>query len=363
MEASIKLLAKPVDATQGIICPLCSDKLFSLREYERHVGRHQEQLALFALPSVETDHNEDQDDDGAAALQGRNESLRDLSAEGSEGRAQSDVSTEFKLQEMLPADSKHAPQGEQKQVDVDSGDAQDRRQPDKALEELAPLHLPHPADRSESEKGGRYDYSDESDHHDRRQKSGWYADSHSRASSSGHSYIEAARNKRDRERVREGLELQQAKQELDEIYYGEDAEQEEKRIRKEIELKKLEEEEKAHEEDEMRKRMAEEAIRKWKDKEIKKAEKQRNEKEKRDREYQDRMRADLLASGLDERSVEAILEKKDAVQQVARPTYTRMALRHLEVETLIYYKIDFEYDQVSIHRLSPRRGVPGVIAN
>ena len=30
----------------------------------------------------------------------------------------------------------------------------------------------------------------------------------------------------------------------------------------------------------------------------------------------------------------------------ARPIYTRMALRHLDVQTLEHYGIDFEYDQV-----------------
>lgn len=34
-------------------CPLCLDSLYGLKPYVKHVGRHLEQLALFALPSLE----------------------------------------------------------------------------------------------------------------------------------------------------------------------------------------------------------------------------------------------------------------------------------------------------------------------
>ncbi|KAJ2983178.1 hypothetical protein NUW58_g6294 [Xylaria curta] len=39
-------------------CPFCQDKLNSVREYQRHVGRHQVDLALFALPRIEDDEEE-----------------------------------------------------------------------------------------------------------------------------------------------------------------------------------------------------------------------------------------------------------------------------------------------------------------
>ncbi|KAI1260969.1 hypothetical protein F5Y18DRAFT_218856 [Xylariaceae sp. FL1019] len=44
-------------------CPLCKVKLESFKQYQRHVGRHQTELALFALPSIEDQVDiEDYDD-------------------------------------------------------------------------------------------------------------------------------------------------------------------------------------------------------------------------------------------------------------------------------------------------------------
>ena len=48
---------------EDLICHLCKDRLTSSKQYERHVGRHLEELALFALPRLETDDAEDDGDD------------------------------------------------------------------------------------------------------------------------------------------------------------------------------------------------------------------------------------------------------------------------------------------------------------
>lgn len=45
------------------VCSLCRDTLKSSKQYERHVARHLEELALFALPRTEMDDAEDVDDD------------------------------------------------------------------------------------------------------------------------------------------------------------------------------------------------------------------------------------------------------------------------------------------------------------
>ncbi len=47
---------------------------------------------------------------------------------------------------------------------------------------------------------------------------------------------------------------------------------------------------------------------------------------------------------------------RDVEEVVTRPTYTRMSLQYLSLETLYYYKIDFERDSVSLtpeHLLPP----------
>jgi hypothetical protein len=188
---------------------------------------------------------------------------------------------------------------------------------------------------------------------------------------------------------REEAELQRAKQELDEIKRKEARDREEKqirkeyerkrleeekkqeeekeareaaekRIRKEIELKRLEEEKKAREEAERIKKEKEAAVAEWKAAEAARELKEKEEKEAADKAYQRRLQEDLIRSGLSEKEIQAILKKEKIKkddenkrreeahqheQQIARPTYTRMNLRHLDIDTLIYYKIDWEYDQ------------------
>ena len=48
---------------EDFVCALCKDALKSSKQYERHVARHLEELALFALPRTEMDDAEDDDDD------------------------------------------------------------------------------------------------------------------------------------------------------------------------------------------------------------------------------------------------------------------------------------------------------------
>ena len=70
LEAMIALSARPLKPEDGITCPLCREVLTSLKSYQRHVGQHQEQLALFALPSLDSGDAEvsaDEDDESEEA--------------------------------------------------------------------------------------------------------------------------------------------------------------------------------------------------------------------------------------------------------------------------------------------------------
>ena len=62
MDAMISLSARPMGPEDGINCTLCQEPLASFKPYQRHVGRHQEQLALFALPHLNSQHDGDSDD-------------------------------------------------------------------------------------------------------------------------------------------------------------------------------------------------------------------------------------------------------------------------------------------------------------
>ncbi|CAM1510793.1 Fc.00g083060.m01.CDS01 [Cosmosporella sp. VM-42] len=58
LDALITLNSESENLSMGFKCPLCNENQRSVVWYQRHVGRHQEQLSLFALPSVAIDEDE-----------------------------------------------------------------------------------------------------------------------------------------------------------------------------------------------------------------------------------------------------------------------------------------------------------------
>ncbi|KAI3316708.1 hypothetical protein HD806DRAFT_517004 [Xylariaceae sp. AK1471] len=67
----VQLCERPKSWTQDTQCPFCSQNIYSMKVYARHVGQHQTELALFALPNIGDDeekpkdietHQEDGDD-------------------------------------------------------------------------------------------------------------------------------------------------------------------------------------------------------------------------------------------------------------------------------------------------------------
>ncbi|CAK7563985.1 MAG: hypothetical protein SEPTF4163_001868 [Sporothrix epigloea] len=183
---------------------------------------------------------------------------------------------------------------------------------------------------------------------------------------------ENARKEQQRERLyKDKSELERAKRELDAIRQREERELEEKRIKKELELKALEEQKRAQEEKDRRDKLEREAIERYKIKEAQRIAKEAADREEADREYKRRLQEDLLRSGVDEKDIQAILDKKSikpekkeekksqpdisidignnvgvgtSLVAAQRPTYTRMARRHLSIETLNYYHVDYDYD-------------------
>jgi hypothetical protein len=152
--------------------------------------------------------------------------------------------------------------------------------------------------------------------------------------------------------------------ELERIHAAKQKREEEERIRRELELKKLEEERKAQQEAKRKEKEAEEVIAAFKAKEAERVEKEKQAKEAQEKEFQRLLQERLIKSGLDEKAIEAIMKEKKVKQekqekqedddrQITRPTYTRMSLRHLDIQTLLYHKIDFEHDAVSPSRHTP----------
>lgn len=153
---------------------------------------------------------------------------------------------------------------------------------------------------------------------------------------------------------RDEAELLKAKKELNEIKRREALAAEEERIKKELERERLLEEQRAAEEAERRKKEAKEAVELYKQQEIKRMAKEAKEREEREKEYQRRLQEDLLRSGVDEKAITAIMKKEkvpeaeEQMKALVRPTYMRMARKHLSIETLRVYHIDWDYDTVRL---------------
>ncbi|PMD16027.1 hypothetical protein NA56DRAFT_709110, partial [Hyaloscypha hepaticicola] len=96
------------------------------------------------------------------------------------------------------------------------------------------------------------------------------------------------------------------------------------------------------EEKERLKKESENAIQKYK---LEQAKKEAKEEERE--EYQYRLEEDLRKSGMDERQIAVVL-KRDKGVDPSRPTYTRMSRKHLSIETLNRYRIDYEFDMASV---------------
>ncbi|KAI0532832.1 hypothetical protein GGR58DRAFT_488844 [Xylaria digitata] len=69
VETVVELGAQPLDSQSGRSCPLCFETIGSVRQYQRHVGRHQEQLALFALPNLNPENESNSDQEETDSLQ------------------------------------------------------------------------------------------------------------------------------------------------------------------------------------------------------------------------------------------------------------------------------------------------------
>ena len=68
-------------------------------------------------------------------------------------------------------------------------------------------------------------------------------------------------------------------------------------------------------------------------------------KDERDKAYAKRLEEDLRSAGLDQAQIEVVL-KGEADIESNRPKFTRMSRRHILIETLNRYYLDYEFDEV-----------------
>ncbi|KAK3368852.1 hypothetical protein B0T24DRAFT_721905 [Lasiosphaeria ovina] len=87
IESLVGILEGPKSRDATVDCPLCKQSDFTIKEYARHVGRHQKDLSLFSLPPLGDD---DEQDHGAS--QDNEKSGQDIEGEGSgSGEAGSEI--------------------------------------------------------------------------------------------------------------------------------------------------------------------------------------------------------------------------------------------------------------------------------
>lgn len=122
-DALAKLSERPLNIEKGVPCPLCDEILKSVQQYQRHVGRHQEQLSLFALPSFdaesgpeeETDDEEDSDenkrDDPTSGIEVPNPGLKEFNCSHpgctSTFRRKADLDRHYKMRHTEQGMPKH----------------------------------------------------------------------------------------------------------------------------------------------------------------------------------------------------------------------------------------------------------------
>ncbi|PKS07855.1 hypothetical protein jhhlp_006463 [Lomentospora prolificans] len=169
------------------------------------------------------------------------------------------------------------------------------------------------------------------------------------------------RERRATKELQEEADLRRAKEELDEIKRRQAQADEEARIKKELELRRLKDEEREAEEQKRREKAAEEAVEHYKKKELERIQREKEEHALREREYQHRLQEQLLQSGLDEQQIAAILRKERVPEQKpekAKPKYTRMARKHLSLETLRTFDVDYFLDEDDANYVVIKRWVP-----
>jgi len=65
LDALVEMSEGPKPRDRVSNCPLCPQSLLTLKEYARHVGRHQRELSLFALPHLDGDSDSEEDERNA----------------------------------------------------------------------------------------------------------------------------------------------------------------------------------------------------------------------------------------------------------------------------------------------------------
>ncbi|KAF4332066.1 zinc finger transcription factor ace1 [Fusarium beomiforme] len=118
-------------------CPLCKEKQPSFKQYQRHVGRHQEDLALFALPRLPQIAGEEEDESVADSHPVTEADSHDETDKNSEEESETDSKDE-EAQELQSTEESHLSYSRIK-FEVDMVESED----DEGQDETKRTELPH----------------------------------------------------------------------------------------------------------------------------------------------------------------------------------------------------------------------------
>jgi myosin heavy subunit len=181
------------------------------------------------------------------------------------------------------------------------------------------------------------------------------------------------KKKEEEKEAKEREALKEAKRQLDEIKKKEAQKAEEERLRRELEFKRMKQAEMEAVAKEEREKEVKAALEQYRIKEMERLAKEEKEREEADKEVERRMQKSLIDAGIPENHIAAIL-KGEKVQQNeiaiidphmsapahrdSRPTYTRVARRHVSFETLRTFSLDYDLDPTDSEYILIKRWVP-----
>ncbi|KAI9766087.1 MAG: hypothetical protein M1840_006794 [Geoglossum simile] len=155
--------------------------------------------------------------------------------------------------------------------------------------------------------------------------------------------------------VEEKIEYEAMKEKLKKLEHEKQMEEEQKRIKDEILLKQAKEAEAKLKEEKKKREISEKAVEDFKRKEADRITKEKKEKEQREKEYQERYRNDLERLGLTSRDASLVVRKE---VDLSKTTFTKMARRHISIETLKVYGVNWKFDDYDSDYIIIKRWVP-----
>ncbi|KAI9775482.1 MAG: hypothetical protein M1839_001099 [Geoglossum umbratile] len=155
--------------------------------------------------------------------------------------------------------------------------------------------------------------------------------------------------------LEEKLEYEAMKEKLKKLELEKQKDEEAKRIKDEMMLKHAKETAEKQKEEQRKKEISEKAVEDFKRKEADRIAKERREKEEREKEYQERYRKDLAKLGFTNRDTDLVIRKE---VDLSKTTFTKMARRHISIETLKAYNVNWKFDDYDPEFIIIKRWVP-----